>query len=279
MHLTFDTRLRLPFPQPRNLALQSLYVFNLYRAGSSVVEAAAESLALISGRTANNLTRTFYSSGTELIDSQIYGRPLSYLADEGASLLRICEVGGWLNYGFREVPPGFAAGFSHVGAAVLIVRDPRDIGISHYHALARHDDTNQVYGEHVRQARAAAADKDLAEYLLSDELIGFLVRICESYRPIIARGVSVVQYEQLFLDGQFDVGLLCNALFDVFAAFRDARWRDDAFLANTRARIANSKSLQGHATAGTVAMYMDLPPQLRAAYSARLKSQLDLFGY
>lgn len=279
MNITFDTRLRVPFPEPDDLSLQSFYIFNLYRAGSSVLEAAAESFANMSRRTPNNVTRILYDARSEFVDNHDYSKPVIYLADQGASLLRLCEVGGWLNYGFREVPLGFSSGFTQIGATLLIVRDPRDIGISHFHALAKHDDTHGVYGDHIRQARATAADKGLTDYLLSDELIGFLTRICEGYRPMIQRGMPVVHYEDLFLDGEFSVALLCKSILERFSAYDDGSWSLERFVEDTQQRIRNSKALQGHATGGSTKMYLALPDAVRDAYSERLRSSLEILGY
>lgn len=279
MFLTFDTKLRVGFPQPSRLDLQSLYIFNLYRSGSSVVEAAALALAEMTQRTANNVTQTLYDAGAEFFDSLNYSKPTLFLADEGAPLLKLCEIGGYLNYGFREIPSGFAAGFSQIGAAYLIARDPRDIGISHYSAVAKHDDDDKVYGDHVRGARRAVSDKSLEEYLLSDELIAFLNRICQCYRPLIERGMPVLQYEQLFFDRHFDVVLLCQALMDRFERFDDGTWELGKLVDHTRNLIANSKALQGHATSGTTAMYLSLPEPVLEAYSEKLRGSLDLLGY
>ena len=279
MHLTFDARLRIPFPEPTRIDQQSLYVFNLYRAGSSVVEAAAEALAIGLQRTANNVTRALYDAGTEMFDVHAYGKPSLFLADEGASLLRLCDIGGYLNYGFREVPNGFAADFAHIGASVLIVRDPRDIGISHYAAVAKHDDTNGVYGDHIRNARALAASTELGGYLLSDELLTFLRRIALCYRPLIEKGTVVVHYEDLFVDGRFDIAALCDTLYMQFETYNDTSFTLDAFVANTRDRIANSKVLRGHATEGRIGLHLDLDDDLHGAYSAALQDALDLLGY
>ncbi|MEO8241409.1 MAG: hypothetical protein ABI832_03805 [bacterium] len=279
MNLTFDTTVRIPFPQPKNLRLQSLYFFNMYRAGSSVLEAAAEAFALVTNRTLNNVTMRIYDAKIEFIDPKDYNKSSVFLADEGAPLLKICEIGGYLNYGFREVPIGFARGFSHIGASMLIVRDPRDIGISHYSAVMKHDDKNSVYGDHVRSARDLVGRKSLEEYLLSDELISFLNRISQCYGPMIARGMPVIQYEQLYLDDAFSVELMCRSIFDTFHSYDDGSWNFAAFEANTRLRIANSAGLKGHGTGGTIAMYRSLPPKVLDAYSNRLRDSLDLLGY
>lgn len=279
MNLTFDAKVRIPFPLPARLDLQSLYLFNLYRSGSSVVEAAAEALSLISKRTLNNVMRRLYDANVELSDTLNYSASITHLAENGAPLLKLCEIGGYLNYGFREVPIGFATKFRHLGASILIVRDPRDIGISHYSAVKKHDVDNIVYGKHVEAARGIAAGHPIHEYILTDEVIGFLNRICQCYAPMIENGVPVVRYEELFVDGRFNVSELCRTIFETFHHFHDEDWSLEEFVTKTKLRISNSKALKGHSTDGAIAMYQSLPESVLTEYNERLKDSIHLLGY
>jgi len=279
MNLHLEAKFRLRLPQPKNLGLQSLYIFNLYRAGSSVVEAAAESLAKMSGRTENNVTKALYEAGVEYFDTKDFSKSAVYLADDGVSLLRLCDIGGYVNYGFREVPIGFGQGFSHFAAALLIVRDIRDIGISQYNSVAGHVEDDRVYGDQIRRLRVQTSKMSVEEFILRDDTIAFLNRIAMSYRPMIQRGINMVQYEDLYLDGHFNTEMLCERIYSHFSSFDDGTWDFDGYVDNTIQRIKNSPFLQGHSTGGKIRVYETLPDKVKAAYTEKLKEALQLLHY
>lgn len=279
MNLLLQSEFRLRLPQPTNLSLQSFYIFNLYRAGSSVVTAVAESLARVAGRVENDVSRAFYDVGVEFFDAQDFSKSSVFLAQNGAPLLRLCEIGGYVHHGFREVPKGFAEGFTHLAAAILVVRDPRDIGISQYNAVANHVDSNRIVGDQIRRLREQIASMTLEQFLLSEDTLGFLNRIGTCYEAMIRKGMTVVQYEDLFLGGHFSTELLCERIYGHFQPYDDGSWSYDAFVEETNARIRQSPYLQGHATGGQIRMSEALPSEVKAAYTAELKDALQLLNY
>ncbi|NAZ38167.1 hypothetical protein [Rubellimicrobium sp. CFH 75288] len=279
MNITFPAEFRAAFPDPRDLSLQSLWVFNMYRAASSVVAAAAVVLAQQTGRVPNNVTRIFYTAGVEPSDMGDWTRSSVFLRDGGAPLLALCDIGGWLNFGFREVPLAFSEAFSHVGAAVLVVRDPRDIGISHYSAVKKHSMDNRVEEGHIGRLRALTNSLTLEEYLLQDATVAFLNRIATCYRPMIDKGVRVLRYEDMFADGAFRLDRLWDGLFDAFRPFGPPGWDRDAFRAAATDRVQRSESLKGHGTGGGFGMYERLPDAVRARYEEALAPALDALGY
>lgn len=283
MNLTFDTQLRLNIPDPQDPGLQSLYIFNQYRAGSSVVEAAAAALAWVTGRTPNNLSSRLYDLGVSYFDPQDYCRSSVHLARDGAGLLQLCDLGGYLHYGFREVPTGFAAGFTQIAAAVLIVRDPRDIGMSHYKAVHQHSMANPLEAGHIAKLREQTASMPLEDYLLRSDTLAFLNRMALCYAPMIRAGMTVIRYEDLFDAQGFSTDRLCDLLMQRFARHCGAaplrERRLAALKTQTVTRIANSPALKGHATGGRTGMWRDLPGPVQKTYSAGLAGSLALLGY
>ena len=278
MHLEFDLTLRYRVPEAKNKSLQNLYFFNLYRSGSSMVEAVAAALAQFAGRTPLNLSRDLYQLGVEYFDTQNYGQSSIYLSD-AAQLEKLTQFGGYLLYGFREIPIGFSEVFKHIGASILIVRDPRDIGISQYYAVAKHATNNRVVTEQILALRKQTSEQSLEEFILKDETIAFLNRIVQCYRPIIQRGTPVVAYEDMYLDGNFNLGLLCETVFDALGKYLPDDFSMDRFQENIQKRIENSEALKGHKTGGSIYNYTKLDPGVLSEYSDRLRDSLDLLGY
>lgn len=278
MNLEFDLRLRLRLPEVRDLSLQSLYFFNLYRSGSSMVEAIAEALAVRSGRTPFNLSRDLYALGVEYFDSGDFRHSAVHIADP-VQLTRLSDLGGYLFYGFREVPRGFAEVFTPLAASVLVVRDLRDIGISQYHAVAGHATDNRILAQQINALRAQNADIPLGDFLLRDDTVAFLTRIAEGYRPMIDRGVKVIRYEDMYSGAELDVERLCQEILGPMIPHLPADWDFADFLREVEQRIANSSALKGHSTGGSIYNWRKLDPELQAKFGARLKPSLELLGY
>jgi hypothetical protein len=278
MHIEFDLKLRYRMPEPRDRTLQNLYFFNLYRAGSSMVEAIGESLAQFSGRTPHNLSRELYGLGVEYFDSQNLDGSSVHLA-EGEQLSKLTRIGGYLYYGFREVPRDFAEAFRHIGASILIVRDPRDIGISQYKAVAGHATDNRILATQIESLREQAESMDMGEFLLRDDNIAFLRRIVMSYQPMIQKRINVLHYEDMYIDGNLNLRLLCETIVEHMERFLPDSFDFEKFFDNVQRRIENSKALKGHATGGSIYNYTKLDPGLLDDYTAKLRDAIDLLEY
>lgn len=278
MELRFDTTLRLRLPPTKWPDRQNLYVFNLYRSASSLVVEITRALGEMIGRQTVDVTHLFYSSGTALFDTGLSGNHLTYLTD-ASQLNQFGNFGGYLLSGFREVPLAYAESFGFHQAAMLIVRDPRDIGISQYHAVRKHDDRNPVSGAHILRLRQEVANESLEEFLLKDQTINFLNRIVLGYRPMIERGMPVVLYEDMFEEGAFDLQRLCASFVDHFEAYLPPDFDFGKFLALVQRRIANNKNLAQHGTGGTIYNYQALPGDVLDRYTDRLSEALAILGY
>ena len=231
----------------------------------------------MTGRTPHNLSRAFYNLGVEYFDSGNLDASSVHLA-EAEQLMKLTRIGGYLYYGFREVPPDFAAAFRHIGASVLIVRDPRDIGISQYQAVAGHATDNRILATQIEALREQAEGMEMGAFLLRDDNIAFLRRIAMNYRSMIQRGINVLRYEDMFLDGHLNLRLLAETLVEHLQRYLPDDFDFEAFFENVQKRIENSKALKGHATGGSIYNYMTLDPDLRDAYTAKLQDAIELLS-
>lgn len=278
MNVEFDLKLRLRLPDPADLSLQSLYFFNTYRSGSSIIVSIARSMAKYAHRTAFNLSGDLYNLGVEYFDSGNYQSSSIFLTDS-TQLEKLTEFGGYLYCGFREVPLGFAEAFKPIGASVLVVRDPRDIGISQYYAAANHATDNRILAEQIGALRKLTQEIPLETFLLRDDTIEFLNRIVQCYEPMIRNGMPVITYESMYRDGELSLRALCEALAGHMAPYLPEDWNFEAFLENAKRRIATSPALKGHKTGGSVYNYTKLDPVLLDEYTDRLKVSLALLDY
>ena len=282
MHaLEFPVTLRYLMPKAKNPDLQTLYVFNMYRAGSSVLAAVAPAVAVMSGRVHINITQDFNRFGVTIFDIENWRSSNIFLNGHGADLMQLTEMGGYLHYGYREIPSGFAEQFNSLAASVLIARDLRDIGMSHYRAIDKHTTTDsRVNKATIEGARQLKSGKNLHEYILSPELLKFLKRVGQCYKPLIEKGITIIRYEELFDEqtGNFSVPKLCARLVEAFEDFSPGLEVSEV-LDYTRRAIENSEHLKGHATSGGFGYYRNLPPDIREKYTKALSDELSLLGY
>lgn len=274
--MTLPTQTRILFPQPTNPDLQSLYIFNMYRAGSSVTEAVGETLGAASRHTSFNLVNALSNAGVGLIDHQDHSRASVHI--EPGALDVLGTLGGYILNGFREIPQAYAETFAFPGAAVIVVRDPRDIIYSQYNAVKKHM-VGGAYAGDITALREQTAQQSVAEFVLSDDSLAFIRRICRCYWPLIHKGVPVIQYETFVKDTGFDAEGLMFTIADHFGPLIEFTVSRERAIDNLRKRIANSKSLSGHQTGGRTQMYRDLPEPLQASLAEALAPELEMFGY
>lgn len=279
MHqITFDVKARLQMPVAEAPDLQSIYVFNMYRAGSSMTEAVAIALAESSDYTPYNAVQALNAVGIGLIDHQDYNRPSVFIDDAAPTLDQLGTFGGYLYFGFREIPHGYGERFRFPDASVIVVRDIRDIGISQYAAVAKHAVAG-ASGEDILRLREMTASQDLEQFLLSEGTIAFLRRISSCYRPLIHHGSTVLRYEEFMTPGGFDTGRFLDAVAEALAPYLQLRVSREQTMEILQARMANSKALKGHATGGRINLHLDLPKPVHTALTNALAPELDLLGY
>lgn len=274
--VTLPAQTRLMFPQATNPDLQSLYIFNMYRAGSSVTEAVGETLGAASRHTSFNPVNALSAAGVGLIDHQDHRRASVHVEPRALDVLG--NFGGYILSGFREIPQEFGDAFAFPGAAVIVVRDPRDILYSQYNAVKKHA-VSGAHAHDIMALRETTSQQSIEEFMLSDDSLAFIRRICRCYWPLIHKGVPVIQYETFVRDSGFDAeGLMFTIAghFGPLIAFTVSRERA---VDNLKQRIANSKSLRGHQTGARTRMYRDLPGGLQQTLADALSPELAMFGY
>ncbi|WP_106207892.1 hypothetical protein [Aliiruegeria haliotis] len=276
-HMEFEVKTRLLLPRSR-IHVQSLYIFNMYRAGSSLMEAIVESIAAVTPFTAYNIVRALDDAGVSLIDPVDYSRNTLFLDDAFHALDRIADLGGYIYYGFREVPHGYATRFDHVAAAVLLVRDPRDVLISQYSAVAKHV-VSGAAGADIMKLREKTENMQREEFITSDESIAFARRIVNCYRPMIEKGMAVLRYEDFFEGSEFQRHRLVETVVDCLADYFPEPPDVEKIAANLEIRIENSKALRGHGTAGTHGMHRSLSRDCQEALVQHLRPELELLNY
>lgn len=274
--VTLPTQTRLLFPQATNPDLQSLYIFNMYRAGSSVTEAVGETLGAASRHTSFNLVNALSAAGVGLIDHQDHTRTSVHVEPRALDVLG--NFGGYILNGFREIPQDYGDAFAFPGAAVIVVRDPRDILYSQYNAVKKHA-VGGAYADDIMALRETTSQQSMEEFMLSDDSRAFIRRICRCYWPLIHKGVPVIQYETFVKDTGFDAEGLMFAIADHFGPLIEFTVSRERATGNLQQRIANSKSLSGHQTGGRTRMYRDLPADLQQKLAEALAPELDMFGY
>lgn len=277
-HIEFDSKVRILGPQASNPTLQSVYLFNMYRAGSSVTEAVAESLAWGGSHTPWNIVRELDNIGVNLIDPQDYSRNASYIAADRVSIDEFTRQGGYLYYGFREIPREFAERFIYTAASVIVARDPRDIGISQYSAVKKHV-ISGASGEDIKRLREQTGSVELEEFLLSPSTLSFLRRITQCYEPLIKRGCKLLRYEEFMTPDGFNLQDFANAVSQSLEPYLSVDRPFPAVLKNLDQRVSNSKGLKGHATGGKIRLWKSLTPNALSAINDALGPELRLFGY
>ncbi|MGJ8597916.1 hypothetical protein [Sulfitobacter sp.] len=278
MNLDFELSMRLRLPIAPNPDRQSLYFFNLYRSGSSLTEAIAVSFARSVGLMPYNLSQALYDMGVEYFDAQNYNHSSVHLA-RGQQLQKLSLLGGYLFYGFREVPLDWAEGFGPIDTSVMVVRDLRDIGISQFYAAAGHATDNKVLSNHITALRASIADTGLEEFVLRNDTVNFLNRIGGCYRPMVEAGMPVIKYEDMYVDGALSLRRMCEEVTRPLVPYVSEDWSFENFLSRTEQSVAGSGRLKNHKTGGTIRNYEKLSADVLEAYTDKLRPNLELLGY
>lgn len=266
-------------PEARLPERQSVFAFGMYRSGSSVLEAISLALAKHSGLTPINLMGNINAAGVAIVDSQDYSRNDNFIEANADSLVSACRMGGYLHYGFREVPHEFSKKHTYIGASFLLARDPREILISQYSAVRKHA-TEGASGIHILKLREIIEKQNIEDFVTSPDSINFAKRIVESYRPMIAKGMRVYRYEGYFnVDGKFDIVALARSIardFDKYLSIPDSK---DALAEEVRHITMQSQGLARQVTSGKKSLLDKLPVESRNYLNEALGEQLHLLGY
>jgi hypothetical protein len=277
-NITFDVKARIQIPIAEHPDIQSLYIFNMYRAGSSVTEAVAQSLAFGSRHTEFNPVQKLDAAGVGLIDHMDYGRHSVYIDANTLSLDMLGSLGGYLYYGFREIPRAYAERFIYTAASVIIARDPRDIAISQYSAVRKHV-ISGASGIDILRLREVTSETDIDEFLLSEGTIAFIKRITNCYAPLLKRGCVLLRYEEFMKLEYYDIEMFLTSVTTALGSYIQLQMPLAKVFHNLQQRIQNSKALKGHATGGMINLYRSLSPETLIKLNKALEPELKLFGY
>jgi len=270
---------RILVPASDSPTRQSFHMFGMYRSGSSVLEIVSQALAKAAGLTPFNVAQAIDQAGLSIIDPRDYSRSQIYIDAVGSSLDNLCAHGGYIYYGFREIPIEYGKRFVFLQASTLLVRDPRDILISQFRSVNHHT-TDGASGENIKILRKVVSQKSLEEFVLSRQSIQFAKRICDCYERMISRGVKVLNFEEFFGSPKKPgIHGICNRLIDSFPSYLPISVSRDQIRAHIDSLISNSKSLKGHSTGGRIGLYRELSEVTQKKLTVRLEKQLFMLGY
>ena len=277
--VSIDVQGRLIMPPPVDPERQSVYIFGMYRSGSSVLEALAQTLGAASGLTPFSVGGALGEIGVSVIDPRDFSRSQVFLEQSFDALNRICGRGGYIYCGFREIPAAYGAEFAYLGAAVLLVRDPRDILISQYRAVHRHKASGASAAD-IMALREVVSQEELAAFVTADSSIEFVKRIANCYSVPISKGMKVLHFES-YADpvAGFDLSGLSNDVIAAIGPYLQVLWSQERLRDHLQQLVGGSDDLRGHSTGGKTRMYLELPEETQRELQHKLAPELELLGY
>lgn len=279
MHaVTFDAKVRIPFPDVKNPDSQSVYIFNMYRAASTATTAVIRALADCTDLVQFNVADVLNEVGVALVDHSDFTRPSLFVAEEAGNLAQLGQFGGYIYSGFREIPVGYARQFIFHAASVLVVRDLRDIAISQYKIVKRHRISGAA-GGNIKKLREITEQQTLDEFMVSADTIRFLKRLANCYRPVIRKGTKVLRFENYISDGAFDTGRYALDLANAMSAYIKLNTSEAEYVRRVKEQISDDRSLKGHSTGGKIGLHRQLRPETQEKLARVLNPELALLGY
>ncbi|MDJ0630798.1 MAG: hypothetical protein QNJ44_21255 [Rhodobacter sp.] len=279
MHtLKFDAAVRIPLPEAKRPNLQSVYIFNMYRAASTATTAVIKALSNCTDLVQFNIADELNKIGVALIDHKDFTRPSVYLEDHPENLTKIGSFGGFVYSGFREIPLSYARQFAFHGAAVIVVRDLRDIGISQYNIVSRHT-IHGAAGGNIKKLREITAQQSLDEFMASADTVHFLKRLANCYRPLIRKGTTVLRFEDYAGGDGFDTERYALDLVRAVSPYAELKVSEPDYVKAVLDQVKGTQSLKGHSTGGAIGLHRRLKPQTQKRLENALKNELVLLGY
>lgn len=269
--------LRLLLPKPADPTRQSVYIFGMYRSGSSVLEAVSAVMAQMSGLKMINVGRQINMNHMEIQDISAYDRDNAFLLE--SALDNLCGKGGHLYCGFREIPKSFGDNFSYNAASILLVRDPRDVLMSQYKAVQQHVIEN-ASGEHIKKLRERTSRMSVEEYVTSKGVVDFAKRITNCYANPIRNGTRVFRFEEYATrsDG-FNLNGLIGDIHGAIRGYLNIPAPLEEIQKRVATVVADSSHLKGHGTGMKTKAFKTLSDSAQETLWEKLKSELELLGY
>lgn len=185
-------------PPPGSPDAPSVLVFGLYKAGSTLLHAVAERLAPRAGLAFCNVAGELFRRGVQLHEAP-------------RATARLFHPAGYCYAGFREMPRGFDIPILDRARSVLLVRDPRDILVSHYFSVTRsHVLPAGGSARHALEAaRAEAARRTVDEHVAA--MAPWISELFRFYRAALAQpGCRVYRYEDVVFDKPAWLASMCR---------------------------------------------------------------------
>jgi Sulfotransferase domain len=189
-------------PPTKSPGLSSVYVFSLPKAGSVLLDSIMRALSERVRLTYVSLMGEFFNLG--LAEQEI-----------PSSASRVFVDNGYCFGGFRSYPKTFAIPNLTSQKSILLVRDPRDMLVSHYFSM-RSSHANP--GKALTTSRKSLPRRDHARIMSVDEyaldLANYYVRQLNRYSDVLEANrdkFTVFRYEDVIFNKRAWVADICNA--------------------------------------------------------------------
>ncbi|HYV61458.1 MAG TPA: hypothetical protein VE958_02220 [Bryobacteraceae bacterium] len=167
------------------------FAFGLYKAGSTLLLSAIERLTTASSAKAVNVLRVFHDRGVFL-----------ETASPSESLSQVLETwlarDGILFFGWRAFPTNYRLPLRPRTRTFLLLRDPRDMIVSHYFSIKYSHTTEGPGADHIRRERQRLQTFDLDSWALTQ--IRRIKREFLRYEALDETTLKVCRYEDVVFD-------------------------------------------------------------------------------
>ena len=266
---TFSVRGVITLPAARNPTRQSVFLFNMAQMPRTTISSVANTLARSAGLTPVDIGGVFSRLKISFDDRERHNATELYLDGEDRTLDNICAHGGYLYYGFEELPMAFSQRFVYVDAAVLLTRDPRDIAVARYQTA-----------EEAARARDKTLDVSVDDYVMSDEALSRVRHACDSYLTPIRHGLHLVQFEpSLRPNHRLDIAAMTEKLVKKLPKYLQnpqRKERRQGILDDVMRKRPTAATVSSHYGHG---LHQMLQPETQEALSKALEMQLLYLGY
>lgn len=266
---TFSARGIITLPAARSPTRQSVFLFNMPQMPRATVSSVAHTMARSAGLTPVDIGGIFSRLKISFDDRERHNGTELYLSGDDRTLDDICAHGGYLYFGFDELPMGFSQRFIYVDAAALLTRDPRDVIVAQYQA----DQSKAKSHDH-------PAALPLDEYVLNDRVVSRIRHVCDSYLAPIRNGLRLVQFEPCLRPNRnLDIVEMAEKLAKKLPQYlhnpqRKERRKD--ILEETIRRRPSVTTITEHYAHG---LYESLQPETQTKLNEILEMQLLYLGY
>lgn len=196
------TKTIFTLPPTRNLHAPSAYVFSLPKAGSVLLDSIMRALSDYVGLTYVSLMGHFFELGLAE-------------RDVPASVSKVFVDHGYCFGGFRAYPKTFDIPNLATRKSILLLRDPRDMLVSHYFSMrSSHADPGKI----LTTSRQSLPRRERARVMGVDEyaidLASYYVRQLSRYIDVLEANrdtFTVFRYEDVIFNKRAWVADICNA--------------------------------------------------------------------